>query len=238
MDHFSHPLSKYSASPLSTLFNKRGFIRTIDLDLLMSDLAMIIDEESLVNIIKLKKRVDSNKSLIDSVEISFSTTYIRRTVSIINYMFKVNPIIIPPRCCFKCQMFPHTLDHCRSTHPMCEYCSECHESEQCRERNPKSKCNNCKGNHFTSSNLCPRFKYEFQVARVSYLRHLNFLDAKFWLAEKGIYPPTNYINSFSYCERTSSPNKIQKSPPQSQPHTFVTSSPLVKQGREGFKGFQ
>lgn len=193
LDIFSNPGTKYLASPLSTLFNKKGYISPIDLEITMSDLINLIDEDSHRDIIKLKRRVNKEKKPDESVEVTFSTVFVPRSVSVINFMFKVTPIIIPPRRCHYCQIFRHSLEQCRSTHPICEYCAKWHFSDQCQNQQSKPKCSNCGGEHFSSSNDCPTFKYEFQVAKTSYLRNLSFLESQFWLANRGITPPVKII---------------------------------------------
>ena len=57
--------------------------------------------------------------------------------------------------CSKCQNYTHGYNNCKSIKNICPHCTLDHELKACPNKSNPSLCNNCKGNHRTTSNNCP-----------------------------------------------------------------------------------
>lgn len=189
LDYFTNNLTNYITSVPSSLFYKKGFIKNVEIDINLSELYQHMDDYAKPIIIGLKRRTNIEKGPIDIVELIFNTSTIPRTVKIYDLLFQITPIIPNPVRCYYCQRFRHTADQCRSSHPVCEFCSLHHIADQCLRKLETPKCSNCEDNHLASSNTCLRYKYEFQLSKIFYVHNIGFQDAIIYLNSKGIYTP-------------------------------------------------
>lgn len=102
---------------------RRGVIKDIDPTIPISDLLNRISPENLVNIINIKRRVNYEKLILDTVEITFLGQELPRSILIKSFDTEVFPITPKPIRCFYCQRYRHTMSQCRSSSPTCELCS-------------------------------------------------------------------------------------------------------------------
>ncbi|GBO37185.1 hypothetical protein AVEN_158775-1 [Araneus ventricosus] len=87
----------------------------------------------------------------------------------------IRPYIPNPVRCFKCQRFGYTKTACRGSSALCPRCSEPgHEETICQ--NPE-KCFNCKGNHASYSNTCPKWKLEKEIQSVKVTRNIYIQES-------------------------------------------------------------
>ena len=87
----------------------------------------------------------------------------------------VRQYIPNPRQCFKCYKFRHTRNFCKDTEPTCGRCGQTgHTRDDCDE-NPF--CVNCKGNHQSSSRVCPVWKKEKRIVELKFKENITFPEA-------------------------------------------------------------
>ena len=79
--------------------------------------------------------------------------------------FKVRPYERAPLRCFCCQSYGHVAAVC-SRNRVCGRCGEESCNKDCEERQVKSKCVHCSGEHHAGSSQCPKREKEVKVIRV------------------------------------------------------------------------
>jgi len=103
-------------------------------------------------------------ALPEKVKVGYEPTYVRAYIP--------NPLR-----CFKCQLFGHHGNACRSTKIFCGRCAgEGHKVEDCTA--PTEKCRNCEGAHSTTSRDCPVWKVEKEVCAVKATEGISYYDAR------------------------------------------------------------
>lgn len=152
-----------------------------------------MDALSKPTILSLKRRLKPENILTDIFEITFYSSTIPRFINSFNYLFSVTPIIPPPNRCHYCQHFRHTADQCRSTHPICEFCTQHHITIKCPNQLTQPKCNNCRESYMASSHDCPRYKFEH--LKIFYIQNIGFQEGIDALNSRVILPPNSYSNS-------------------------------------------
>ncbi|XP_041369636.1 uncharacterized protein LOC121383611 [Gigantopelta aegis] len=87
----------------------------------------------------------------------------------------VEPFVLNPLRCFKCQKYGHGQNACRGKLT----CARCGQFDHDSKRSQQDLlCINCKGDHFTYSRECPRWKVEKRVQQVKVKKRLTFADAR------------------------------------------------------------
>lgn len=130
---------------------------------------------------------DNNKLPTDIIDLVFLSNRVPRKTFIYDVEHYITPTIPPPKRCYYCQVIGHVSSQCRSTGPNCEFCGGGHLSDRCSNMSKFNFCCNCGGSHKSSSNLCPRYRYEFEIMKTRYLDNLTRREAKEKLRGKGIY---------------------------------------------------
>ena len=89
----------------------------------------------------------------------------------------VRPYIPNPLRCFKCQLFGHHGNSCRSSTVHCGRCAaEGHDTDSCTSL--AFKCRNCADSHSSSSRDCPVWKQEKEVCTVKVTRGVTYFEAR------------------------------------------------------------
>ena len=89
----------------------------------------------------------------------------------------VRPYIPNPLRCFKCQLYGHHGNACRSIQFFCGKCAcEGHSSEQCLSL--VEKCRKCSEAHSTFSRDCSAWKLEKEVCTVKAVEGISYFDAR------------------------------------------------------------
>ena len=133
--------------------------------------------QNVVNIERMKTRVNHN--LVDTHRyiITFNQTEIPRTISLTDWHHELVELYVPrPMRCTKCQRFGHTHKRCRSNQSVCVQCGcEGHIMSQC---NDSPKCVNCGKEHRASSNKCQVYIYKSEVLATQAKRNCTFREAE------------------------------------------------------------
>ena len=79
-----------------------------------------------------------------------------------------------PLCCFKCQRFGHTQEHCMSQ-AICVSCGQKAHSPPCQS---SPDCINCDGPHGSSSLDCPKFHMERVIQKIRATDKVSFPEAR------------------------------------------------------------
>lgn len=206
LDFFDNPHLNYQPSVPIALFRKKGFINPIETNIPLETIYNEMDNISKQNIISLKRRVDNENNPNQSVEIVFNTTIVSKNVKIYNYLFPVIPIIPLPKRYFFCQRYRHTADKCCSVKPICEFCSQRHQTPECTNLLNQPKCNNCRQAHIASSKDCPKYTFEFNVSKICYNKNIGYQEAAQTLVSQGLEaPPTPTESNLSMIDNISQP---------------------------------
>ena len=89
----------------------------------------------------------------------------------------VRPYIPNPLRCFKCQLFGHHGNACRSSNTHCGKCAaEGHDSDSCVSL--ALKCRNCGDAHSSFSRDCPVWKQEKEVCTVKVTKGVTYFEAR------------------------------------------------------------
>ena len=113
----------------------------------------------------------------------------------------VRPYIPNPLRCFRCQLFGHHGNACRSSTQHCGKCAaEGHDTDSCASLT--LKCRNCGDAHSSSSRDCPVWKQEKEVCTVKVTQGLTYFEARKLVKEQqaALAPPSP---DASYAEKAS-----------------------------------
>ena len=149
-------------------------------DFIDMETAEIVDEMAYQNVIgakKITKFIDGNRRNTASVILTFSSTKLPDKVEVGYEKIYVRPYIPNPLRCFKCQLYGHHGNACRSSLPYCAKCaSEGHTMEQCTSQ--VEKCRNCGEAHSTFSRDCPAWKLEKEICTVKATEGISYGEAR------------------------------------------------------------
>ena len=136
-----------------------------------------------------RRRTNDDGSVSPRVEFTMAFARVPRSICLLGYSYPLTPVIPPPRRCFTCQTFRHISNQCRSSRPICEFCSEHHRTDSCPNKLRSAFCSNCCGDHVASSRNCPVYRYEFEINKYCYWNSCGFAEAELDLSERGILRP-------------------------------------------------
>ena len=105
------------------------------------------------------------------------------------YSYQMTPVIPPPRRCFICQRYRYISNQCRSSRPICEFCSEHHRTDSSLNRLCSAFSSNCRGDHVATSRDCLVYQYEFELSKYCYWNGCGFGEADLGSREQGILRP-------------------------------------------------
>lgn len=181
------PTMDFSTFIPDSLFYGKGTINVLNIHP-VNDIIDNIDPQTRTTLISaIRKRQRGSDIPLDYIELRFNTTKIPKTLYIYRVAHHVFPVIPTPKRCHYCQLFGHVMNQCRANTPTCEYCGDFHITEECNNQSPLDYCFNCSGQHKTSSNLCPVYKYECLVMKERYLNKISKSEAVHNLNKRGIY---------------------------------------------------
>ena len=173
----------------SSLIRKKAFTGPIDLRYSASDIVDKLDSETRDAMISVRRRTNDDGTVSARVEFTLAVARVPRSVRLLGYSFPLTPVIPPPRRCFTCQRFRHISNQCRSSRPICEFCSEHHRTDSCPNKLRSAFCSNCCGDHVASSRDCPVYLYEFEINKYCYWNACGFGEAELGLRERGVLRP-------------------------------------------------
>ena len=142
----------------SSLIRKKAFIGPIDPKYSASDIANRLDPDLRDLTVAVRRRTNDDGSISSRVEFTMAVARVPRNVRLLGYSYPLTPVIPPPRRCFTCQRFRHISNQCRSSRPICEFCSENHPPDSCPNKLRSAFCSNCCGDHVASSRECPVYQ--------------------------------------------------------------------------------
>lgn len=101
----------------------------------IADIVSRLDKSMSGSIISVKRVFDRDGRITDRVEFMFNTNCVPEGVALRDYTINLTPSAPRLRRCYKCQIFAHPANQCRSTYPSCEFCAEKHLTLHCFNRN-------------------------------------------------------------------------------------------------------
>ena len=173
----------------SSLIRKKAFTGPIDPKYSASDIAGRLDPALRDLTVAVRRRTNDDGSISSKVEFTMAVSRVPRNVRLLGYSYPLTPVIPPPRRCFNCQRFRHISTQCRSSRPICEFCSEHHRTDSCPNKLRSAFCFNCCGHHVASSRECPVYQYDFEINKYCYWNCCEFGVAELGLRERGILRP-------------------------------------------------
>ena len=137
-------------------------------------------EVKVVDIYRMKKRVDSNLVELPIYLLTFQSTILPSFVKIGWTRCSTRTYIPRPRRCYKCNEYGHGIKTCRNP-SVCMTCGEACGEENNTHPNPCTstpKCPNCSGPHNAASKDCPRYTKEQLVLTAQALEGLTYQAAR------------------------------------------------------------
>jgi hypothetical protein len=122
---------------------------------------IIVEDSSckLMNLERMKKRVNNEWIDSESIKLSFLCENLPESVTIGHSFYRIRPYVPPPVQCFNCQRIGHTAEGCRAR-VRCLLCGGQHNKDRCQNKE-NFKCAGCGGAHKANSRQC----YLIQDAR-------------------------------------------------------------------------
>ena len=136
------------------------------------DIADRLDPDLRDVTVAVRRRTSDDGSISFRVEFTMAVARVPRNIRLLGYSYPLTPVVPAPRRCFTCQRFRHISNQCRSSPPICEFCSEHHRADSCPNKLGSALCSNCCGDHAASSCECPMYQYEFEILLTLRVRSL------------------------------------------------------------------
>ena len=114
----------------SSLIRKKAFTGPIDFRYSASDIVDKLDPE-IRDVMSVRRRTNFDGSVSTRVEFTLAVARVPRSVRLLGYSYPLTPVIPSSRRCFTCQRFRHISNQCRSSRPICEFCSKHHRTDSC-----------------------------------------------------------------------------------------------------------
>lgn len=161
----------------NSIIQKKGLIKEVDAECSAESIAARIRPEHKENLMSIKRRVDMEGNILDSMELTFLEKALPDIIPIKRFEFPVTPIIPKPTRCFRCQRYRHIAGQCRS-HPRCEFCGQLHNTQECRNALMDPSCCNCGGAHLASSKECPVYIREDRIVVIKSENSCSYKNAE------------------------------------------------------------
>ena len=192
----------------ASLIHKKAFTGPIDPKYSAADIVRKLDPSVRGEVVAVRRRTNEDGSASTRVEITMAVPRVPRNPLIMGYSYPLTPVIPPPRRCFTCQRFHHISNQCRSSRPICEFCSEHHHTDACPNKLRSAFCSNCCGDHVESSSGCQVYQYEFEVSNYCYWNGCGFGEADLGLRKRGILRPGRGLNVEIDCVSLGGPSSF------------------------------
>ncbi|XP_053967945.1 uncharacterized protein LOC128869418 [Anastrepha ludens] len=156
-----------------------------------------------VSAYKFTKTVDGVIKPTGVVLLTFDLYNLPSKIDISWHNVKIREYIPNPMRCKSCQMFGHTIKHCKNP-PSCVNCSlPPHPPQNCS----RVKCANCAEEHPSSSPQCKKFQQQRDILRIKINNKCTLREA-FNIYRKQI--TTNELSPMSYSAITARTNEINE----------------------------
>lgn len=197
---FMHDIEIEASIPLS-MNSCRGVASNYEfVDMDAADIVDNMADQNVIEARKITKMVDGNRRSTAAVILTFSGAKLPERVHVGYESVPVRPYIPNPLRCFKCQLYGHHGNSCRSSLP---YCGRCAAEGHCVDGCTSSveKCRNCAGAHPTFSRDCPAWKLEKEVCTVKATEGISYIDARRRVKATHTVPSTSVSYSSSVQNR-------------------------------------
>lgn len=137
--------------------NSKGVIRGVDIDITEEEMLAEFQKSSHYTVVKTHRitRTDDKKQLVPTTTIilEFAGTTLPRSVTMYSVSRTVDIYVPKPTVCYNCQKYGHIAKQCKSTSPVCGFCSGQHDTRECSKDKEKDTpcCVNCQGKHSPNS---------------------------------------------------------------------------------------
>ena len=125
-----------------------------------------------VNQVTLKK--EGKVIPTNTLFLTFGSPELSKEITVGFLKVKVDLFVPNPMCCFNCNKFGHTSQHCKVA-AKCTGCGKDKHEGQCE--GPKL-CSNCYGPHASSAKDCPVWQKEEEIQRVRVEKRISFPEAR------------------------------------------------------------
>ena len=131
-----------------------------------------------ISVERMKKRTAKGWVNSQSVKISFKTTDLPKSLTILHSYYKVRPYVSEPLQCYKCQRLGHRADSCKGK-TRCLLCGGEHNNKDCSTKKEEDfKCANCGGAHKANSRECKYIKSARKVEEVRAKENKTYSQAR------------------------------------------------------------
>lgn len=163
--------------------NSKGVIRGVDINITDEEMIAEFKKSSHYTVNKVVRitRTDQNKQLVHTTTIilEFAGTKLPRSVAMYRVSRIVDIYVPKPTVCFNCQKFGDIAKPCKSSSPVCGFCSDQHDTKECTNDREKDTpcCVNCQGKHNQNCTECPvirHYRHKFEARVQNTLRTTHF----------------------------------------------------------------
>ena len=174
---YIHDIEVEASIPVS-MNSCRGVASHYDfVDMETADIVDNMADQNVIEARKITKMVDGVRRNTAAVIFTFATSKLPERVMVGYESAPLRPFIPNPLRCFKCQLYGHHGNACRSSLSYCGKCAgEGHRSDDCTSL--VEKCRNCTGAHSTFSRDCPAWKLEKEVCTIKANEGISYLEAR------------------------------------------------------------
>lgn len=211
---------------------KKGIIRMVDTsfseEIVLKKIHSNVPVKSIKRIYRLKDKNNKDSGLIatQTIIVTFMGSKLPDYIFISKVRYEVQTYIPPVIQCFKCFIYGHTANQCRSKEQRCHKCSEIHEGV-CEDG---VFCYHCEDNsHSSLSKSCPVYIKQQKIKKIMTQYNISFKEA-----EKVYHNPTyaNCIQNNRYAPLLDNNLEFPSLPPSQQhPTSQITTSRRVVQSQ-------
>lgn len=207
----------------NSIAQKRGLIREVDTDCSALSIADRITETDKNKLISIKRRVASDNTILDTMELTFESQELPENILIKKFEFPITPIIPRPTRCFNCQRYRHFAGQCRSK-ARCEFCGESHLTDECTNTLRNPNCCNCSQSHVASSKDCPIYKFQDEVVKIKFENNCSYKEAENLYKQRKLQNQDSQVQSRENRMEISTNSTNGQSSPPNQIHPFENST--------------
>ena len=162
-------------------------------------------ETKVINVERLKKKIDNEWIDSTSLKITFTGNKIPEAVTIGYSLYRIRHFVGLPLQCYKCQRLGHTAIGCKSQ-VRCLLCGGPHSKNECEIKDiTQYKCSNCKGPHRANSNDCAIYKMAKQIEKVRVTSSSTYLEARKSVQEQVVTSNTRSPPQTNYSPKNTAP---------------------------------
>ena len=133
-----------------------------------------LQEQGVVEVHRVTVKSDTEKVLISTLFLTFSTPDLPKEIMLGYLKVKVALFVPNPMRCFNCNKFGHTSQRCK----VAAKCPDCgKDKHEGRCEGPKL-CSNWNGPHTSSAKDCPVWQKEKEIQRVCVEKRISFPRAR------------------------------------------------------------